>query len=460
MNKKRTVLRRDFLKHTTVFGGAAFLSAGLKSRAGARQPGGSPGDRPNILFLNVDQMAMQAIGGYGCGYVKTPNIDRLIKRGYSFKKSYAADPVCGPARSCWQTGRMSSEHGVVRNGDDIVPDMPDMGQWFRQSGYRTYHAGKWHVFGRDVTKSYSVLCYGTADYGENGDAPVTRSVEAFLQNYKNDEPFLLLCGLMNPHDVCLWIGQHYGYGGELPYPWLKEELPPLPDNFMPEKKECEYIQSMRNYTLRVRRVNAWSDDTWRYYRWAYYRYVEMVDAYIGMVFDALEASPFADNTLLVFSSDHGDQYGAHQLTTKGVLYEEAARVPLIFHSPGRVPENVVDEEHLVSGLDLLPTLCDYAGIEPPPHQRGYSLKPLLEGHLVGKWREFVPAQCWIKGRMIRTDRYKYVMYKGDENPTEQLFDLENDPGETQNLAYDPTHQAVLSNHRKILREFEGGLNNA
>ena len=120
----------------------------------------------------------------------------------------------------------------------------------------------------------------------------------------------------------------------------------------------------------------------------------------------------------------------------------------------------MDEEHLVSGLDLLPTLCDYAGIEPPPHQRGVSLKPLLEGRAVDGWREFVPAQGWVKGRMIRTNRYKYVMYKGDENPTEQLFDLKADPGETHNLAYDPAYQTVLSKHRKILREFETGLINA
>ncbi|MCF7863605.1 MAG: sulfatase-like hydrolase/transferase [Kiritimatiellales bacterium] len=465
MKEVGTRSRRQFLQYSAMFGGGTVLSLNSKVYARSNQPvsptGSAKPDSPNILFLNVDELAWQAIEGYGCEYVKTPNINRLIKKGYSFSNSYSADPTCCPARTSWQTGRMSTEHGVVRNGNEgLVPGMPDMGQWLRKAGYRTYHTGKWHVTGRDVAESYDVLCLGTGFlYGENADAPVARTVDSFLADYKHSEPFLLLCGLMNPHDICLWIAQHFGYGGELPYSWLKDELPPLPANFHPAARECEYILENRKYGMTVRRLDAWKDDTWRYYRWAYYRYVEMVDAYIGTVLDALETSPFADNTLLVFSADHGEMYGSHQLITKGVFYDESARVPLIFCGTGRVPGNVMDKKHPASGLDLLPTFCDYAGIAPPPHQRGCSLRPLLEGRPSNQWREFVPAQCWKDGRMIRTDRYKYVMYKGAANPTEQLFDMEDDPGEVRNLAYEPTYQNVLARHRQLLSEFEAGLIN-
>jgi len=441
-------LRRDFLKTSATV--SALAASGRFARGAQIQRK----EKPNILFLNVDQLSIRAIGGYGCPGVKTPNIDRLMQGGTAFRKSYAPCPVCGPARTTWQTGRMPSEHGVVTNGPLMLQSLPDMGQWLRKNaGYKTYYTGKWHVYGRWAHESYYVLAEGTLQDGEAGDIPVTRSVEGFLKNYRDPEPFLLGCGLMNPHDICLWISQHGE--SELPLEWIRDELPPLPENFGNASPECETMAAMRKYNLNARNTKVWSDDMWRFYRWAYYRYAEMVDGCIGQILDALENSPHRDNTLLVFAADHGDTHGAHKgMLMKDNFYEEAVAVPFVCRFPGRIPEGRIDEETLIYGCDLLPTVCDYAGIEPPEHQRGQSLRPVLENG-ASLDREAVYSEVQVYGRMVRTDRYKYIRYQN--NKTEMLFDMENDPGELVNLAYRSEFKETLARHQKLQDAFEASL---
>ncbi|MEE9369842.1 MAG: sulfatase/phosphatase domain-containing protein, partial [Sedimentisphaerales bacterium] len=121
---------------------------------------------------------------------------------------------------------------------------------------------------------------------------------------------------------------------------------------------------------------------------------------------------------------------------------------------GRLPENYRDAAHLVSGVDIFPTVCDFTGIKPPPHQRGYSLRPLLEGK-VTEWREFVVAESFVNGRMLRTQDFKYITYKDD--PIEQLFDMKNDPWEIKNLATDGNYASILEDHRKLLASWQAKL---
>ena len=142
-------------------------------------------------------------------------------------------------------------------------------------------------------------------------------------------------------------------------------------------------------------------------------------------------------------------------------YEEAVKVPLVFSCPARLPQGKRDAAHLVSGIDVMPTMCDYAGIEAPPHTAGRSLRPLLEGRPAA-WREFVvaathlnPARTASAGHTIRTERYKYVRYAGD--PVEQLFDMKADPWETKNLFGDPKCADVVQAHRKLLEGWQAGL---
>jgi choline-sulfatase len=194
----------------------------------------------------------------------------------------------------------------------------------------------------------------------------------------------------------------------------------------------------------------WTERQWRQYQWIYYRLVESSDRLLGQVIDALERSAFKDNTLIVFTSDHGEMLGSHRLINKEKLYEESARVPLIFALPGKT--GAVNTRSLTSGLDLMPTFLDFAGVPQPVELRGHSLRPLLEGQAYQE-PAFVAAESFDpEARMIRTSRYKYIKYTYGEN-TEQFFDLDQDPHERRNLIAQPELVAEIERHRALLAKW-------
>lgn len=439
-------IRRDFLKLSAV----AASSATLASRGAVA----GKGQRPNILFINTDQHSAEALGHLGCKDLLTPHMDRLAARGVSFAKSYSANPVCCPARATWFTGRYTPENGMMSNGSRLVESMPDLGQWMRKGGYNVYYSGKWHIPGRDVAESFNYISDNPKNTAETGDIVTTRSSIGFLENYKEDKPFFFCIGLLNPHDICSFVLTHTMYGGKMPFPEI-EDLPPLPPNFETHMAEPAKVVSSRNKYWEENGEESgmenWDKKLYQYYIWSYYRYIEKVDGLIGQILDALENSPFKDNTLVILASDHGDGHLRHKMVFKSFLYDEAARVPFIMSWPGRIKEMVIDREHLVSGVDFAPTLCDYAGIAPPPKMRGYSLRPLAEG---GKpnWRNFVVAHTSTGGKMIRTNRHKLITYKDD--PVIQLFDMDADPWETINLAEDPANEPQVKELLKQLADYE------
>ena len=458
--RKNGFTRREFLKA----GAAGLTGLMLSSRmapavAAANRP-------PNLLFIQSDQLGIRALSAHGNPFVHTPNMDRLAKRGVSFRLSYSANPVCCPARSVWYTGRASSETGVVLNEWPIKEDMPDLGQWFSARGYEPVYAGKWHVPGRDFNKSFRVLTPGLG-IGEHGDASVSRAAEGFFSNSKGDKPFFLSLGFLQPHDCCYFAWELRQDPGKLFYPELAdkpfdklkaastvERLPPLPGNFHFNMQEPEKVRVPWRESKAWEFLRSWSEQHWRYYIWGYYRHVEMVDAEIGRVLDALEDSGLAENTMVVFTADHGDGMGCHRTVQKGFLYEEAAAVPFIASWPGHIAEGAQDTTHLVSGMDFAPTLCDYAGIEAPPKARGRSLRPLLEQKPT-EWREFLVSESGVTGRMVRTADYKLITYQND--PIVQLFDMTNDPWETKNLAGEARCAGVMKDLKKRLAEWEAGL---
>ena len=187
-----------------------------------------------------------------------------------------------------------------------------------------------------------------------------------------------------------------------------------------------------------------------------------MDAEIERLLEALRDSGQEENTVVIFTSDHGDGHGAHRWNQKTILYEEEVRVPLIVNWPGSTRAGHADSTHLVStGLDLIPTMCDYAGIEPPAELRGRSIRPLAEGVVPDSWRSslavetallFGSGDAAIPGRMLRSPRFKYVAY-AEGKLREQLFDLENDPGEMQNLAVESGWEDTRQEHRSLLADW-------
>jgi choline-sulfatase len=234
--------------------------------------------------------------------------------------------------------------------------------------------------------------------------------------------------------------------GKLRYPELASELPELPENFQFDRSEPESTKKRRLGNEPFK--GNWDEEQWRYYRWSYYRHIEHLDAEIGRVLTALEDRGCIDDTLIVLTSDHGEGMGHHQMVRKSSFYDEAARVPLLFSWPGHIAEDKTDEVNLASGLDVMPTLCDYAGIKSPTNMRGVSLRPILEGGS-GEVRDCIVSEGNTNtGRMLRTRNFKYIKYVDD--PVDQLFDMINDPGETRNLAANSRYASALAEHRKLL----------
>jgi arylsulfatase A-like enzyme len=458
LNRSHGPTRRDVLRT----GAAAALSAFVPRGANASRP-----VRPNFLFILCDQLHFEALSAYGNSYVRTPNLDRLVRRGTSFMQSHSPNPICCPARSCLLTGRMSTETSVTVNGleqlkdfglpptavhsnrGEIIPSIPNMGQWFEQQGYETVYCGKWHLpnnWAPNEIPGFTVLPVGGGE-GAIVDPSIARATAAYLQSRSGSEPILFVSSLMQPHDICYFaIYDEALVPKDLPSSELEKLLPPLPANHL-SRPPAPQILDRSIYT-------KFSELQWRYYLYNYYRQVEMLDATVGRILDALESSPHADNTMVIFTSDHGEGAAHHQHVEKWYPYDEALKVPLVVSCPGRIESDYRDQQHLVTGIDIVSTLCDYAGIPAPPNARGSSLRPLLERKNVES-RDFVAAEVQVVGRVIRTPQYKYVRYNGD--PVEQLFDMQADPGETRNLYADSRYASVVTDHRKLLSDWESKL---
>jgi len=380
--------------------------------------------------------------------------------------------VCTPARASLVTSRMPHELGILSNR--VCPGIPDtvphMGGLFRAAGYRAAWAGKWHVPApypgflkgpRARIPGFDVLpLEGPAHRsipntgpGMGSDPTTTKAAVKFL-GQTQDKPFLLVVSLLNPHDICEYPREPDHYAK----PPKASALPPLPANFSAIHIEPSLLSAVRERQKKSNdTLSTGQEIKWQEYQWAYFNLIEVVDALIGKVLKALENSPYANNTLIVFTSDHGEMAGAHQLRTKNTMYEEATAVPLIFCLPGKPSTPAIDKQHLVSGLDILPTLCDYAGLAIPESFEGLSLRPLIENKdatLQEPWRDHLVLEIndRTEVRMVRTHRYKYIVYAKGDTP-EQLFDLDQDPYETRNLIDQPNMKKNVAAHRAMLQNW-------
>ncbi len=426
---------------------------------------------PNILFIMTDQQTADAMScRVGDERIKTPAMDSLAARGAFFSRAYAPNPLCMPARNSIFTGRFPHETGVTDNtpmhtGETLDPaEFPTMGTYFREAGYATAYFGKWHLC-YDIRK-VDTHGFETFDRQQKDAVTADHAIEFLAQ--PRDRPFLLVTSFLNPHNVAeLSRGQPLS-NGPIGEPPELPQLPPPPANLAPPVFEPDTMTLIRrgyHANQRLFPVGHFSPAMWQALRWGYNRLVEKVDAEIGRVLAALREAGLEGNTLVVFVSDHGECAGAHGLTQKTVFYEESARVPLIVAPPGQ-REARESDAFVNTGIDLLPTLLDYAGIAQPARLPGASLRPLVSGERVSGWRDevvignhmsqgglleegFVPI---TEGRMARTDRYKYCVYLHGER-RESLVNLIDDPGELVDLAADPAYREIVLEHRERLRRF-------
>lgn len=415
--------------------------------------------KPNILFLITDQQTAGALSGAGNSYVKTPNLDRLTAHGVRFEKSYCTYPLCCPSRGSLFTSRTPHELGIYGNFDAEIATkgVPTMGELFRAAGYETAYAGKWHLqvpfpsFKGRTMPGFDVLPLAgrdphTVDKAKEGRGltvdPNTADASIKFLRQTHEKPFLLVVSVLNPHDICEYTECAA----------LRRLLPDDPAKLPPARPNLHDTDPLPSALRQFAERHAdWTERQWREYLWVYYRLVEIADAEMGRVLAALDQTGRTADTVVVFTSDHGEMMGSHQMVTKQKLYEEAATVPLIVTTPGG--DGRVDSQHFASGLDILPTMLDYAGIAAPPSLQGRSLRPLVEGKTI-PWRDFVASECSTGGdaRMIRTARYKYIAFARGE-VREQFFDLEKDPGEMKNLVADSALAGEVARHRSLLQQW-------
>lgn len=419
--------------------------------------------RPNFLIILTDRQTLNALSAAGNPFLHTPNMDDLARFGTRFTRAYCSAPASSPSRSSLLTGYMPHTTGVNFNDQAPVAGIKTLGDYFREAGYTTVWAGKWHLpeayphTSVEETGGFELVDFLDEDemsgLGAVTDEPLADAAARQIGR-RISEPFLMAVSLQNPQDISYLPRKLSAYP---PPPNLKS-APTLPINHRILENEPEFLREARtrdSYGNEVTLTQNYTSDDWKNYLHHYHRMTENVDREIGKLLTALEEKGFDQNTWIIFTSVSGDGAAAHQWAGNLSLYQEVINVPFIITHFGKQPALPVNARHLVSSVDVLPTLMDLAGIPIPNSLPGKSLKPILENPDTSL-RKFLitelsidPADSTKTGRMITDGRYKYMVYSyGARN--EQLFDLQNDPGETLNLAYNSAYAGIRSKMRQNL----------
>ena len=431
-----------------------------------------PQTRPNILFIMADQMAAPLLPMHDArSPLQMPHLGRLAAGGVVFDSAYCNSPLCAPSRFSLVSGQLPSKIGAFDNAADFAADVPTYAHYLRALGYRTALSGKMHFCGPDQLHGYEERLTSDiypADYGwtVNWDAPdvrpswyhnmssvlqagtcvrtnqldfdeevVQRANQYLFDHVRNTpgQPFCLTVSMTHPHDP-------YAIPAEFWNLYQDDDIP-LPRIVLAQEQQDPHSQRL----LKV--IDLWGKtmpaQAIRNARRAYFGACSYIDSNIGKLVRTLGECGLADDTVVVFSGDHGDMLGERGLWYKMHWFEAAARVPMVIHAPGRfTPRRVAGS---VSSIDLLPTFVELAGgtLDPLLPLDGRSLVPHLQG---APGHDEVIGEYMAEGTntplvMIRRGHYKFI--HSSQDPC-LLFDLQLDPDELRNLAGAPTHEAVLA----------------
>ncbi len=458
--------RSDFIKKIKV-ASMALLFVGLFSSI---TQGVTPdNNRPNILFIGVDDLN-DWIGDYG-GHPDaiTPNLDLMLKRGVKFNNAQCAAPICNPSRTALFTGFRPSTTGVYGNSqpfrfNEKSKDAVTIPQYFQQNGYYTCGSGKmyhgafpdpfgWdeyfpgllkHVPSQRNPKNKPVCGIeglGNVDWGpvdlKDEEMRDYKTVNYCINklNEKHDKPFFIACGIKLPHLAWYAPKKYFDM-----YDPKKITMPLLKDDDLDDVPEAGQKMIHRELFERIQRSGKWNEGVA-----AYLACITFVDTQIGRLLSALDKSGYADNTIIVFWGDHGWHLGEKMHWKKNTLWAEAARSPLFISVPGLTQENAVCNRP-VNLLDLYPTLLDLCGLPEKEELEGVSIVDLLQNQ-EAEWNR--PSLCTRKrgNHALLDERWRYIHYA---DGTEELYDHENDPNEWTNLAADPFYTEIINRFKKWL----------
>jgi len=432
---------------------------------------GEAQEKKNVLFIIADDLNCY-LGSYGHSLAKTPNIDRLAEEGLLFENAYCNFPLCGPSRASMMTGLYPDQNNVKRNAiliRDRVPDAVTMTQVFMKSGYAATRIGKIYHYnnpgdigtpGHDDPASWShtinprgrdkdeedkifslvpgsfgaTLSWLAADGTDEEQTDGIAATEAIAQIEKHaasGEPFFLGLGFYKPHTPFVAPKRYFEM-----YPREQIRVPEVPEGYLESLPE----PAQRILTLRKPQIDL-PDSLAVSAIQAYLATISFLDAQVGRVLDALEQNGLKDNTIVVFTSDHGYHMGEHGHYQKRTLFEYSARIPLIISYPGQKSRGKTTGS-LVEMIDFYPTLCELAGLEYPEGISGKSMVPVLKNPRK-KIRKDALTQTVYDGYSVITDKYRYIRWgEGGEGMVE-LYDLQNDPGEMNNLAAEVKYDKVM-----------------
>lgn len=400
---------------------------------------GQPARKPNILFLFADDQRADALGAFGHPVLKTPHLDSLVERGFTFRNAYCfganMGAVCTPSRNMLLSGR-----AYFRYSGPLAPaDAPNFPVSLKDAGYFTYHHGKRGNTALNIQAKFDVNKYLGNDEaerrsGEPGKEIVDDAI-TFLKGRQSGQPFCMYLAFGNPHDPRVAAQKYLDL--------YERDKIPLPKNYLP-------IHPFDNGEMVVRdeQLAPWprTEDEVRRQLHEYYAVITALDQHIGRLLQTLKDVGQYDNTLIVFSADHGLAVGSHGLFGKQNVYEDGMRAPLVFAGPG-IPKGRSDA--LVYLFDIYPTLCSFAGAAEPPGLDGKSLKPVIAGQSRGVRDALFLAYRDVQ-RAVRNDRWKLIRYP-HINKT-QLFDLSADPHELKNLAEEPSQSQRVHDLMALLQQ--------
>jgi arylsulfatase A-like enzyme len=447
--------------------------------------------RPNIVYVFADQLRYDALGCTGNKQAVTPNIDRFAAEAASFASAVVNTPVCTAYRASLLTGKYTTSHGMVINELRMNPNQRCLGHMLTDAGYNTAYIGKWHLYANELGNHYearnSFVPPGPHRLGFDGEwkacnfhhenfsppayyhedtpeklayapgeyEPTVQTDQAidFIRRAAHDpggRPFSLVLSYGPPHD-----------------PWGPDNVPeqfwrlfehesfPNPPNYRDED-DAPYRDRWASLNESERaKLESW--------RRGYHAQVASLDAEFGRLMAALAGSGQAENTIVVFTSDHGEMFGAHGRRAKLIFYEEAAHVPFFIRWPGRIQAGIASDV-CFSTVDILPTLAGLAGLETPAGVEGMDLSHCVTGGTGPEPEAALLQGCgatakWEDGhewRAVRDKRYTYAVFRVDGR--ELLFDRKADPYQMTDVSADPAHAGEKQRLKSLLAARMAAIN--
>ena len=430
-------------------------------------------EKPNVLFLISDDLNT-ALSGFGHAQCKTPELDKLAERGMRFENMHCQYPVCGASRASLMSGLYPYTNGTLGNAGTLRGNMPavvTMSQLFRKNGYRVGRVSKIYHMGippeilagtatRDDPRSWDeVFNIKAPEQNAPGEktnwSPKNKSSQSFtgvvaegddlahadgmaashaidfLKRHK-DKPFFLACGFVRPHVPLVAPAKYFDR-----YDRDAMIAPVVPENDLEDVPEI-----IRNYKRNSTSYGV-TPELHKGLLEAYYASISYMDAQVGRVLDALKELGLAENTIVVFTSDHGYLLGEHHKFQKQHLFEESTRVPFIVSVPWMNKQHGKATNHITELLDLYPTLADLSGLKAPKSLQGASMVPLLKNPSADEWtKDLAFTISRNGGESIRTHNWRFTHW-GFGSGGMELYDLRKDPGEFTNLAKSPKYNKAL-----------------